>query len=174
MGTFDDFKKKSAIWKAEKEARYKAWEEGGSIGPNPNAPAGPGALVGHLHQHSRWLRTDGRVGERLVAQTKSFSHFEMDGVDFSKAIFANVTFHHAGLSEASFKGAQFFNVTFDHCNLDKTDFTGASGRFVTFEGSNESKANFGEGRTGIEDKGPNRSEVKLVGRAKAKYHSLQS
>jgi hypothetical protein len=160
-------------WEVESENVYKDWEAGGSIGPNPrrvNSP--PSVHIKRFFNHERWLRSEGRIGERLVLQTKNFGHIDLDGANLSGAIFANVTFSHTNLRETSFKGAKLYGVTFYYCDLDKTDFTGATGQQVSFENSNPEKANFGEGRTGIEESSPDRSEIKFVGRAKAKYHSL--
>ncbi len=160
-------------WEAERKRAYAEWEAGGSIGPNPNRRDSASAVhIKRFFNHERWLRTEGRVGERLVLQTKKFNHVDLDGANLSGAVFANVTFFHTNLRETSFRGAKLFGVTFDHCDLDKTDFTGATGQKVSFDGSNPEKANFGDGRTEIEEKSPDRSEIKFVGRAKAKYHAL--
>ena len=153
--------------------RIKEWKATGEIGPHPNYANSPSVLyTKHFYKHEQWARSEGRYGERLVLQTRQLSHIRADAADFSGAIFANVTFDHVSFRESLFKGAQFFGVRFDHCDLDKADFSGASGKDVSFDGSNPEKANFGEGRTSIEEKSPNRRDIKFVGRAKTKYHSL--
>jgi hypothetical protein len=149
------------------------WKASGEIGPNPERCNSPSILyMRHFYHHQVWVQTEGRFGQRLTLQSKGFSDIDLAGVDFSRAIFANVEFQNVDLREAKFKGAQFFGVTFNHCNLEKADFTGASGMAVTFDGSNSEKADFGKGRTTIEEKAPDRSEIQFVGRARAKYHSL--
>ena len=146
----------------------RKWKAAGEIGPHPNHANSPSVLyTRHFYEHERWVRSDGRYGKRLVLQTRTFNHICADATDFSGDIFANVTFYHVSFRESLFRGAQFFGVRFVHCDLDKADFTGATGKLVSFDGSNPEKANFGEGRTGIEEKGPDRNEIKFVGRAKA-------
>jgi hypothetical protein len=153
--------------------KHAEWKAGGEIGPDPKRQNSPSALyIKHFYEHDRWIRTEGRFGKRMILQTRQLSHRVLDGVDFSGAIFANVTFSNVSFRETLFKNAKFFGVSFDHCDLDKSDFTGATGKEVRFDGSNPERAEFGEGKTGIDEKGPDRNEIKFVGRAKAKYHSL--
>lgn len=160
-------------WQLERARTVKEWKAAGEIGPHPNRADSPSATRARdFYEHERWARSEGRYGKRLILQSRNFSNVRLDAADFSRAIFANVTFYHVSFRESLFKGAQFFGVRFDHCDLDKADFTGAGGKLVSFDGSNPEKANFGEGHTGIEEKGPDRNEIKFVGTARAKYHSL--
>ena len=83
----------------------------------------------------------------------------------------NVTFDHVSFRESLFKGAQFFGVRFDHCDVDKADFSGASGKGVSFGGSTPRKR-ISERDVPRSKKSLDRKDIKFVGRAKAKYHSL--
>ena len=102
----------------------------------------PDSLEYSLMNHSVWLRTEGRFGERLVLSRNKrnsscrdniYSRRKMDGLNFEKGHLHNVTFSWCNLRLATFAGAKLKDVTFEQCDLEGTEFGGAIFDNVTFK-----------------------------------------
>ena len=104
-----------------------------------------------LFDHQRWLGSNGSYGQQLnieqsfTAHRRDFVNNDLDGVDFSRADFKNVSFVLCTLREAHFSGAKLQSVDFLECDLTGTDFNGAVLNGVTFQESNQREARFGNG-----------------------------
>lgn len=89
-----------------------------------------------LHDHSVWLRTEGRFGERLVRKpgsTTTFNSVDLDGANFARCEIRNMILTMVNLRYASFAGATLRNVEFVECDLEGADFTDAQFKDVTFK-----------------------------------------
>ncbi len=115
----------------------------------------PDSLDIYLRMHAVWLRTAERFGRRLVVanllkdgvtpRRKTYSRVEMDGFDFQRAKFVNVTFSWSNLRLANFAGAELKDVLFKGCDLEGADFTGARFDNVTFKDCLDLEKSFHDG-----------------------------
>jgi hypothetical protein len=94
-----------------------------------------------LLEHQRWLNSNGRFGQQLVAEGLRFVNLNLDGIDFSYARLPYAYFEGGSARGCRFVEAFLHSTTFNKCDIEQTDFTNADLRWAIFE-TNHEKARF--------------------------------
>lgn len=104
-----------------------------------------------LYDHQRWLTSGGKFGEQLKidqeggGDRRNYVNYDLDGVNFSQAVFKHVGFVNCSLKGAVFSGAHLEYVFFLGCDVEGANFRGAylnGSSDPTFQETNHQKALF--------------------------------